>query len=180
MRMRASFNPCLRRWASALTVSGGGRDRAEGVGLAAAAAAAHRQHRKALARDEPGDDVARLLEADVDLHGEAGRAEPALVTREHAAHGRGDALRPLLGPQPRRTKTVETPLVEALVGEAPCERLTGPQLPAAHRARLVSRARLDVGERRGSDSRRSHERRSSNADATQSRTERTHAMASTA
>src|SRR6267378_3243983 len=137
MRMRASFNPCLRRWASALTVSGGGRDRAEGVGLAAAASAAHRQHRKALARDEPGDDVARLLEADVDLHCEAGRAEPALVAREHAAHGRGDALRPLLGSQPRRTKALETPLVESLVGE-----------------------------RRGSDSRRSHEDRSSNADAT--------------
>src|SRR5882762_7636559 len=85
MRMRASFNPCLRRWASALTVSGGGRDRAEGVGLAAAASAAHRQHRKALARDEPGDDVARLLEADVDLHREAGRAEPALVERARRA-----------------------------------------------------------------------------------------------
>src|SRR5947207_1187210 len=166
MRMRASFNPCLRRWASALTVSGGVRNHAEGVGLAAAASAAHWQHRKALARDQPGDDIARLLEADVDLHREAGRAEPALVAREHAAHGRGDALRPLLGSQPRRTKTVEAPLMESLVGEAPCERLTGPQLPAAHRARLVSRARLDVGERRGSDSRRSHDSMRSNADAT--------------
>src|SRR5204862_5240654 len=143
----ASFNPCLRRWASALTVSGGVRNRAEGVGLAAAASAAHRQHRKALARDQPGDDVARLLKADVDLHREAGGAEPALVAREHAAHGRGDTLRPLLGFQPRGTKTVETPLVESFVGKAPGERLTGPQLPATHGARLVSRARLDVSER---------------------------------
>src|SRR6266404_2986892 len=158
--------PCLRRGASALTVSGSVRNGAEGVGLAAAPAAAHRQHRKTLARDEPGDDFARLLEADVDLHRETGRAEPALVAREHAAHGRGHALRPLLGSQPRRTKTLEAPLVESLVGEAPCERLTGPQLPAAHRTRLVSRARLDVGERRGSDSRRSHDPRRSNADAT--------------
>src|SRR2546421_386982 len=165
MRMRASFNPCLRGWASALTVSGGVRNRAEGVGLAAAASAAHREHRKALARDQPGDDVARLLEADVDLHRETGRAEPALVTREHAAHGRGNAMRPLLGSQPRRTKAVETPLVEALVGEAPCERLTGPQLLAAHRARLISRTGVDVRERRGSDSRRSHNHRRSNADA---------------
>src|SRR2546430_17283188 len=115
MRMRASFNPCLRRWASALTVSGGVRNRAEGVGLAAAASAAHRQHRKALARDEPGNDVARLLEADVDLHREAGRAEPALVAREHAAHRRGDTLRPVLGSQPRRTKTIATPIVESIV-----------------------------------------------------------------
>src|SRR5437588_12400234 len=131
MRMRASFNPCLRRWASALTVSGGVRNRAEGVGLAAAASATHRQHRKALARDEPGDDVARLLEADVDLHREAGRAKPALMAREHAAHGRGDALRSLLGSQPRRTQTVETELLEALLAEAPHERLPRPQRPAA-------------------------------------------------
>src|SRR5438034_1254541 len=85
--------------------------------------------------------VGDRAEGVVELHREAGRAEAALVAREHAPHGGRDALRTLRGSQPRGAKAVETSLVQSLAGEAPREGLARPQLLAAHHARLGSRAR---------------------------------------
>src|SRR5919202_1818179 len=69
------------------TSSGGVRNGAQGVGLAAAAPATHGQHREAFACTNERDDLPRLLEADVDLHRQTGRAETTVVAREHTAHG---------------------------------------------------------------------------------------------
>src|SRR5262245_26265366 len=146
--------------------SGGRRNDAERVGLAAAGTAAHGQDRETLARRDPRDDFARLLEADVHLHRETCRAQPAFVPREHATHGGGHALRSLLGAQAGGAQTIETPLVKTLVGESPGERLARTKLLTADGACLGSRARLHVGERRRPQSRRAHVHTSSNADAT--------------
>src|SRR5207249_9266506 len=100
--------------------------------------------------------VGDRAEGVVELHRETGRAEAALMAREHTPHGGRDALRTLRGSQPRGAKAVETSLAQSLVGEAPREGLARPQLLAAHHARLGSRARLHVSERGRSDSRRTH------------------------
>ena len=118
--------------------SGGVGNRAERVGLPAAASATHGQHGETFARRDARHDLAGLLETDVDLHRETRHAETAFVPREDTAHGGRDALRPLLGAQPRSPQAVETPFVQSLVREAPGERLTRLQLPAAHAADLGS------------------------------------------
>ena len=59
-------------------------------------------------------------------------------------------------------------LVQSLVSEAPGQTLTRLQLLTADGANFGSRARLDVGKRRRSQSGRTHGDSSSNADATES------------
>ena len=138
------------------------------IGLAAAAPAAHGQHREAFACVQVRDDFARLLEADVDLHRQTCRAETAVVAREHTAHGGRDALRSVFGTQTRCAQPVETALVQSLVGETPRERLARAQLVTADRADFGSRARLHVREGGRSNSRWAHTHSMSNADASQS------------
>jgi hypothetical protein len=91
--------------------SGGVGNAAERVGLASAASAAHGQRREAFAACDARDDLARLLQADVDLHRETRGAETAFMTRQHAAHGRRYTLRALLRAKARRTQSLETALV---------------------------------------------------------------------
>jgi len=90
------------------------------------------------------------------------------VPREDAAHGGRNPLRSLLGAQPRGAQAIETALVQSLVSEAPGQTLTRLQLLTADGANFGSRARLDVGKRRRSQSGRTHGDSSSNADATES------------
>jgi hypothetical protein len=69
------------------------------------------------------------------------------VPREDTAHGRGHALRPLLGAQARSAQAVETPLVQSLVSKPPRQRLARVQLLTADATDFRSRARLHIGKR---------------------------------
>lgn len=68
----------------------GGADRADDVGLATAHSADDGQHREAVTGRKATDDVARLLQTDTDLQGEAPRTETSLMACEHTAKAIGE------------------------------------------------------------------------------------------
>lgn len=62
----------------------GGADGAHDVGLPTAHPAHDRKHGETITRREAAKDLARLLETDADLQGEARGAQPSVVTGEDA------------------------------------------------------------------------------------------------
>ena len=81
------------------------------VRLTTAEPAHDRKHSEPVARQQAGKDLARLLETDADLHCQTRGAESSIVTREHGTKTSGHRVRPIRGPQARRTQAIEATLV---------------------------------------------------------------------
>jgi hypothetical protein len=134
----------------------GGADGAHDVRLPTAHPAHDRKHGETVARRQAGKDLARLLETDADLQRKTRGAQPSIVAREHRTKTAGNGVRTIGGAETGRAEAIEAALVESLIGEAPGDRLTGPQLLATDRAGLATNPRLHIGKRSRSASRRSH------------------------
>ena len=73
----------------------GDADAADHVGLATAHPAGDGQDGEPVTRRESAHDVARLLETDPDLQGQAGSAEASFMPREDASEAIRERMRPV-------------------------------------------------------------------------------------